>query len=97
MPQSGTALGCVIYAPAQSPAPVRPSLRSWRRDIQMGAGPDPAVHHRQQHATLVQRLDHVIAGNAGAVRLEEDEVGFGSCTSMPLICESPRASARALA
>ena len=43
----------------------------------MGAGPDPAVHHRQQHAALTQCLDHIFAGDAGAIGFEENEVGFG--------------------
>jgi hypothetical protein len=43
----------------------------------MGAGPDAAVHHGEQHAALLQRLDHFFAGDAGAVGVEENQVGFG--------------------
>src|ERR1700687_6368353 len=46
-------------------------------DIKMGAGPDTAVHYGEQYAALVQGLDHVVTADVGAVRLEEDEVGFG--------------------
>ena len=39
-------------------------------DVEMGAGADAAVHHRQHHAALVQFGDHLVAGHARAVRLE---------------------------
>jgi hypothetical protein len=42
----------------------------------MGARADAAVHHGDLHAALVQRGDHVGRADAGAVRLEEDKVGF---------------------
>ena len=35
----------------------------------MGAGPDPAVHHGEQHAVLTQARDLVGAADAGAVSL----------------------------
>ena len=46
-------------------------------NVEMGAGANPAIHHRKQHATLTQALDHVIAGDAGAIGVEENKVGFG--------------------
>ena len=47
------------------------------RDVEMGAGADAAVHHGEQHAALAQRLDHLVAGDAGAVGLEEHQIGLG--------------------
>src|SRR3954469_16319125 len=47
------------------------------RDVEMGAGADTAVHHGQQHAALPQRLDHLVAADAGTIRLEEHQIGFG--------------------
>ncbi len=43
----------------------------------MGTGADAAVHHCQQHAARAQRCDHLLSRNAGAVGLEEHQVGFG--------------------
>src|SRR3954452_23564424 len=40
-------------------------------NVEMRAGPDPAVHHGEQHAALTQDLDHAFAGNPGAIRVEE--------------------------
>ena len=42
----------------------------------MGAGPDAAIHHGEQDASLPQARDHVVAADAGAVRLEEHQVGL---------------------
>src|SRR6185312_12432827 len=43
----------------------------------MRAGANAAVHHREQDAALAQGLDHFGAGDAGAVRLEEYQIGLG--------------------
>ena len=43
----------------------------------MGAGPDTAIHHGEQYATLTQGFDHLVAADAGAVGVEEDQVGLG--------------------
>ena len=45
-------------------------------DVEMGARPDAAVHHRKQHAARTQLRHHLCARDAGAVRLEEHEIGF---------------------
>src|SRR5437763_16969060 len=45
-------------------------------DIEMGAGPDPTVHHREQHAALAQAFDHVVTADPCATRLEEDQIRF---------------------
>ena len=46
-------------------------------DVEMRAGANAAVHHREQNAALAQGLDHLVAGDAGAVRLEEHQIGLG--------------------
>ena len=46
-------------------------------DIEVGAGPDPAVHHGKEHAALTQGFDHLVAGDAGAIGIKENEIGFG--------------------
>ena len=43
----------------------------------MGAGPDPAVHHGQPYAALAQVRNHVATADAGAIGLEEYQIGFG--------------------
>ena len=46
-------------------------------DVEMGAGANAAVHHGEQDAALAQGLDHFVAGDASAVRLEEHQIGLG--------------------
>jgi methyl-accepting chemotaxis protein len=46
------------------------------RHVEMGAGANPVVHHRQEHAALAKGLDQPVAGDAGAIRLEEHQIGF---------------------
>jgi hypothetical protein len=43
----------------------------------MRAGADAPVHHREQNAALAQGLDQLVAGDAGAIRLEEHQIGLG--------------------
>ena len=47
------------------------------RDVEMGAGPDPAVHHGKQNPALAQLRDHSVSGDARAFWVEENQVGFG--------------------
>src|ERR1700723_1372516 len=47
------------------------------RDVEMGAGPDPAVHHGKQNPALTQLRDHSVSGDARAFWVEENQVGFG--------------------
>src|SRR5579863_2704100 len=46
-------------------------------DVEMSAGPDPAVHHGEQHAVASQGFDNFLAADAGAVGAEEHQVGLG--------------------
>ena len=46
-------------------------------DVEMRAGANAAVHHREQDAALAQGLDHFVAGDASAIRLEEHQIGLG--------------------
>ena len=58
---------------------------------------NPAVHHRQQHAALAQAATMSSPLTPVPSGLKNTRLVSGCCTSMPLICERPRASARALA
>ena len=42
----------------------------------MGARPDAAVHHGEQDAAPTQARDHVVAADAGAIGLEEHQIGL---------------------
>src|ERR1700730_13037060 len=46
-------------------------------DIQMGARANPAIHHGEKHTALAERSDHLLAADAGAIGVEEHEIGFG--------------------
>ncbi len=46
-------------------------------DVEMGAGANASVHHREPNAAFAQGFDHLVAGDAGAVGVEENQVGFG--------------------
>ena len=58
-------------------------------DIEMGAGADTAIHRGEQYAALAQGFDHFVAADAGAIGIEEHEIGLGLLHLYPLDLRKP--------
>ena len=76
LPEFGSVHRITPRVRSRAPCPTVSSIIA-ARDVEMRAGANAAVHHGEQDAALAQGLDHLVAADAGAIGLEEHQIGFG--------------------